>query len=91
MSSETCSGLGRGLFLLSQSWNGLTRGGALLESAAMAKPADSRAIDDPTSAPREPFSRTFPASKSPAEFTLKAIVLGAIFGVIFGAVTSIWH
>jgi len=33
------------------------------------------------------FQPYVPASQSPAEFTMKAIVLGAIFGLIFGAST----
>ena len=33
------------------------------------------------------FSPYVPATQSPAEFTLKAIVLGALFGLIFGAST----
>jgi putative OPT family oligopeptide transporter len=41
--------------------------------------------------PETPATTTFqpyvPASQSPAEFTMKAIVLGAIFGLIFGAST----
>jgi putative OPT family oligopeptide transporter len=44
-----------------------------------------------TNPPETPATTTFqpyvPASKSPAEFTVKAIVLGAIFGLIFGAST----
>src|SRR5688572_18975403 len=38
---------------------------------------------------REPgaFQPYVPSSQSPAEFTLKAIVLGALFGLIFGAST----
>ncbi len=45
-----------------------------------------------TSAPRSSVAKaTFqpyvPASQSPAEFTLKAIVIGAVFGLIFGAST----
>ena len=39
----------------------------------------------------EPQARKFepfvPASQSPPEFTLRAIVLGALFGIIFGAAT----
>lgn len=34
-----------------------------------------------------PFEPYVPASQSPAEFTLKAIVIGALFGLIFGAST----
>ena len=33
------------------------------------------------------FKPYVPASESPAEFTAKAIVLGAVFGIIFGAAT----
>jgi putative OPT family oligopeptide transporter len=33
------------------------------------------------------FKPYVPASESPAEFTVKAVVLGAIFGIIFGAAT----
>src|SRR5262249_7149522 len=45
-----------------------------------------------TSAPRSPIAKAgfepyVPPSQSPAEFTLKAIVIGAIFGLIFGAST----
>ncbi len=42
-----------------------------------------------TSMPRRRagFQPYVPASQSPAEFTLKAIVIGAIFGLIFGAST----
>ena len=35
----------------------------------------------------EDFKPYVPASESPAEFTVKAVVLGAIFGIIFGAAT----
>ncbi|MCA1663730.1 MAG: oligopeptide transporter, OPT family, partial [Myxococcales bacterium] len=35
----------------------------------------------------EEFEPYVPASESPAEFTVKAVVLGAIFGIIFGAAT----
>src|SRR5688500_6636429 len=42
-----------------------------------------------TYAPREAgtFKPYVPASQSPAEFTLKAIVLGVLFGLLFGAST----
>src|SRR3954449_4036563 len=39
----------------------------------------------PTSAPK--FQPYVPASESPAEFTAKAVVLGILFGLIFGAST----
>jgi putative OPT family oligopeptide transporter len=38
-------------------------------------------------APRGAFKPYVPASQSPHEFTFKAIVLGALFGLIFGAST----
>ena len=55
----------------------------MLESAAM---ADSLHTAEPSIAPGayKPF---VPASASLAEFTVKAVVLGAMFGIIFGAVT----
>ena len=42
-----------------------------------------------TAAPPDPtpFQPYIPATQAPAEFTLRAVVLGAIFGVIFGAAT----
>jgi putative OPT family oligopeptide transporter len=39
------------------------------------------------SPPRTAFQPYVPASQSPAEFTIKAITLGAVFGLIFGAST----
>jgi putative OPT family oligopeptide transporter len=38
-------------------------------------------------APKGPFQPYVPASQSPAEFTVKAVVLGVLFGLIFGAST----
>src|SRR5215813_6412788 len=54
--------------------------------------AEARSEGEPGSAepaqPAEPeFQPYVPASESPPEFTAKAVVLGAIFGVIFGAAT----
>jgi putative OPT family oligopeptide transporter len=40
-----------------------------------------------TTPPRSAFQPYVPATKSPAEFTMKAIVLGALFGLLFGAST----
>src|SRR5574342_1418241 len=40
-----------------------------------------------TASPRSTFQPYVSASQSPAEFTIKAIVLGALFGLIFGAST----
>ncbi|MFN7961015.1 MAG: oligopeptide transporter, OPT family [Thermoanaerobaculia bacterium] len=36
---------------------------------------------------QKPFQPFVPASQSPAEFTLRAIVMGAFFGLVFGAST----
>jgi putative OPT family oligopeptide transporter len=41
----------------------------------------------PASSPAAAFQPYVPATQSPAEFTARAIVLGAIFGLIFGAST----
>jgi len=41
----------------------------------------------PPPAARGPFQPYVPASESPAEFTVKAVILGALFGLIFGAST----
>src|SRR5690242_18079179 len=38
-------------------------------------------------APGQPFKPFVPDSQSPAEFTPRAIILGIIFGLIFGAAT----
>src|SRR5215203_3478992 len=40
-----------------------------------------------TPAPRGTFQPYVPAVQSPAEFTIKAIVLGIMFGLLFGAST----
>ena len=40
-----------------------------------------------TSAPPSTFQPYVPASQSPAEFTAKAIVIGVLFGLLFGAST----
>src|SRR5918993_1418616 len=37
--------------------------------------------------PQPPFQPYVPARQSPAEFTVKAILLGVLFGLIFGAST----
>ena len=42
-------------------------------------------VDEAPSAVPSTFQPFVPASKSPAEFTLKAVLLGSIFGLIFGA------
>jgi putative OPT family oligopeptide transporter len=51
----------------------------------MAHKAPTKA-QDPAAA-RGTFQPYVPASQSPAEFTIRAIILGAIFGLIFGAST----
>src|SRR5687768_17062313 len=41
-----------------------------------------------TGAPAPPASQPYvPASQSPAEFTLKAVIIGVLFGLLFGAST----
>jgi putative OPT family oligopeptide transporter len=40
-----------------------------------------------TPTPKGTFQPYVPASKSPAEFTVKAVVLGVLFGLLFGAST----
>ena len=49
----------------------------------MATPAASRT----SPAPAHAFQPYVPASQSPAEFTLKAVVIGVLFGLLFGAST----
>jgi putative OPT family oligopeptide transporter len=49
----------------------------------MATPATSA---PPTAGPRA-FQPYVPSSQSPAEFTLKAIIIGVLFGLVFGAST----
>src|SRR3954465_6798167 len=41
----------------------------------------------PDSAAKGPFQPYVPASQSPAEFTPKAVILGVVFGLVFGAST----
>src|SRR5918993_5437638 len=53
----------------------------MLESATM---AHQRVQTPPAQAAFKPF---IPASQSLAEFTIRAIILGAMFGLIFGAST----
>src|SRR4051795_11936229 len=50
----------------------------------MAHPRPAAARD---AAPKPAFKPYVPASESPAEFTVKAVLLGMIFGLIFGAST----
>src|SRR5689334_6621265 len=45
----------------------------------------NRTAERPADTPVGTFKPYVPASQSPPEFTIKAIVLGAIFGLIFGA------
>src|SRR5213075_520266 len=40
-----------------------------------------------TTDPKPTFTPYVPATQSPAEFTLKAIVIGSLFGLLFGAST----
>jgi putative OPT family oligopeptide transporter len=41
----------------------------------------------PSAPPKATFKPYIPSAQSPAEFTIKAIVLGALFGLLFGAST----
>jgi putative OPT family oligopeptide transporter len=41
----------------------------------------------PSAPPKGTFQPYVPATQSPAEFTIKAIILGALFGLLFGAST----
>jgi putative OPT family oligopeptide transporter len=52
----------------------------------MAHNPSSPASGAPASAP-DAFKPYVPASQSPAEFTVRAIILGALFGLLFGAST----
>src|SRR5919108_3203014 len=52
----------------------------------MAKSANA-AVAPATAAPTATFQPFVAPSQSPAEFTLRAILLGAVFGLIFGAST----
>ena len=49
--------------------------------------AHSVKVADPVVAPA--FQPYVPATQSPAEFTVKAVILGVLFGLIFGASTVI--
>jgi putative OPT family oligopeptide transporter len=53
----------------------------------MATPAPSPRPDPAHTAAGSSFQPYVPASEAPAEFTLKAIVIGALFGLLFGAST----
>ena len=49
----------------------------------MAKPS----VERPASGSGTAFKPYIPASQSPREFTIKAILLGSAFGLLFGAST----
>src|SRR6478736_1773906 len=55
----------------------------MLPSRAMAHPA-AKTTDTPE---RSTFQPYVPASQSPAEFTVRAVILGSLFGLLFGAST----
>src|SRR5437016_6137565 len=57
----------------------------MLISPTMATPAAS--TRHPPDAPRAGFQPYISSTESPAEFTLKAVVIGALFGLLFGAST----
>ena len=47
----------------------------------------NRTAERPADTPETTFKPYVPASQSPPEFTIKAIILGALFGLLFGAST----
>jgi putative OPT family oligopeptide transporter len=47
----------------------------------------NRTAERPADTPETTFKPYIPASQSPPEFTAKAIILGALFGLLFGAST----
>jgi putative OPT family oligopeptide transporter len=53
----------------------------------MAQTTTAAASSPTQPAPRTQFQPYVPATQSPAEFTAKAVVLGVMFGLIFGAST----
>src|SRR5436190_5661772 len=53
----------------------------------MATSAPERRSGQAETLPPVSFEPYVPATQSPAEFTLKAVVIGALFGLIFGAST----
>ena len=44
-------------------------------------------VQTPVAPPRGAFQPYISASQSPAEFTARAVVLGSLFGLLFGAST----
>ena len=57
----------------------------LLVSRAMAHHVSAPASSEASAAPA--FQPYVPASQAPAEFTLKAVIIGVLFGLLFGAST----
>src|SRR5438128_3015286 len=55
----------------------------MLPSRAMAQPSTRH----PVAPPHATFQPYVSASQSPAEFTLRAVILGSLFGLLFGAST----
>src|SRR5215470_10791977 len=55
----------------------------MLPSRAMAHPS----VQQPVAPPRGAFQPYVSASQSPAEFTARAVILGSLFGLLFGAST----
>src|SRR2546423_485223 len=55
----------------------------MLPSRAMAHPS----VQPPVAPERSGFQPYVPASQSPAEFTVRAVILGSLFGLLFGAST----
>ena len=59
----------------------------MLISAFMAIPAPERRSGQAASPSQSSFQPYVSAAQSPAEFTVKAVLIGAFFGIIFGAST----
>src|SRR2546423_7858607 len=55
----------------------------MLPSRAMAHPS----VQPPVAPVRGAFKPYIDASQSPAEFTVRAVILGSLFGLLFGAST----
>ena len=62
---------------------GMTDGAVIRQSGKIPRMAQTTT----TRQGRSTFQPYVPATKSPAEFTVKAVILGVIFGLIFGAST----
>src|SRR6266567_2343693 len=68
---------------------GSTMSGTVPRSSVLAPRCNMRPMVQTTTppTPRGTFKPYVPATQSPAEFTVKAVILGTMFGLIFGAST----